>query len=299
MTTLAALAVGVACFLAAGIPGGRTARLTWPRTSRARRVHTTQLWLQQAGTALTPRQFVAGSTVVGLVTFAVVALLTGAPVVAIVPGIGTALVPRAYFGRRRTRRLREVQASWPDGLRDLAASISAGRSLSQGVVAMAVSGPAPLQEAFGRFPLLARMLGTVAALEIVKEELADPTSDRVIEVLILAHERGGQTVKEILDDLVAATTRDLKATEEIASEGLEMKINARAVLVLPWLVLVMLTIRPGAFRDFYRSPAGLVVVVLGAAMSVLGGWLVGRLGRDREERRVFGSSAAPLAGDRA
>jgi hypothetical protein len=32
-----------------------------------------------------------------------------------------------------------------------------------------------------------------------------------------------------------------------------MKINARAVLVLPWLVLVALTIRDGPFRDFYRS----------------------------------------------
>ncbi len=35
------------------------------------------------------------------------------------------------------------------------------------------------------------------ALELVKEELADPTSDRVIEVLLLAHERGGPIVRHI------------------------------------------------------------------------------------------------------
>ena len=90
------------------------------------------------------------------------------------------------------------------------------------------------------------MLGTGPALELVKEELADPTSDRVLEVLILAHERGGAIVREILDDLVDATTRDLKLLDELETEGLEMRINARAVVVLPWLVLVALTARPGA-----------------------------------------------------
>ncbi len=129
---------------------------------------------------------------------------------------------------------------------------------------LAETGPAPLHEAFARFTLLARMLGTVAALEVVKEELADPTSDRVIEVLILAYERGGPIVQSILEDLVAATTKDVKVLDEIESEGLEMKINARAVLVMPWFVLVALTVRAGPFREFYGSPAGLLVVLVGA-----------------------------------
>jgi len=93
-------------------------------------------------------------------------------------------------------------------------------------------------------------------LEIVKAELADPTSDRVLEVLVLAQERGGAIVTSILDDLITATTRDVKLLDEIDSQALEMKINARAVLVLPWLVLVALTVRGGAFRDFYESPGG-------------------------------------------
>ena len=140
-------------------------------------------------------------------------------------------------------------------------------------------GRQPLRDAFARFPTLARMLGPVAALEIVKEELADPTSDRVIEVLILAQERGGPIVARILEDLVVATTKDLKVLDEVESEGLEMKLNARAVLVMPWLVLVALTIRAGAFRDFYPSPAGLVVVLVGAALCAVGAWWIGRLGR--------------------
>ena len=131
--------------------------------------------------------------------------------------------------------------------------MTAGRSLTQALTSLAATGPQPLRDAFARFPALARMLGTVAALEIVKEELADPTSDRVIEVLVLAQERGGRIVREVLEDLVVATTKDLKVLDEIETEGLEMRINARAVLVMPWFVLVALTARPGAFRAFYQS----------------------------------------------
>jgi tight adherence protein B len=291
MTLAAALCVGAFLYLFAGFATGNAPRVRL-RVRRARsEVSRRQLWLDQAGVGVTVKQFWLGSIGVGVVAFVAVTLLTGTPLVALVPATGVAALPAAYYGRRRRAHLREVQAAWPDGLRDLAASISAGHSLPQALHALAASGPAPLQAAFSRFPELSRMLGTVPALEVVKEELSDPTSDRVIEVLILAYVRGGQIVREILDDLVVATTRDLKVDDEIETEGLEMKINARAVLVLPWLVLVALTVRPGPFRDFYRSPAGLIVVVAAAVMSMIGALMISRLSRARFEQRVFGASA--------
>jgi tight adherence protein B len=291
MRLLAALAMGVFAYFLVGFVTGYAPDLAFRRRNTRSQVGRRQLWLHQAGLAVTPGQFAIASVGVGVVAFAVVTAVTGTPLVALVPAGAVAALPRAYFSRRRAVRLRRVQEAWPDGLRDLLASITAGRSLSQALATLASSGPLPLQEAFERFPLLARMLGTVPALEVVKEELADPTSDRVIEVLILAQERGGQIVKEILDDLVATTTRDLKVQEEIETEGLEMKINARVVLVLPWVVLVALTIRAGPFRAFYQSAGGLVVVALGGALSVVGYVVINRLGRSQYERRVFGAGA--------
>jgi len=55
-------------------------------------------------------------------------------------------------------------------------------------------------------------------------------------------------------------------------------------------VLVALTLRPGPFRAFYQSSAGLLVVLLGAALSGLGSWWISRLGRARQEQRVFGAA---------
>jgi tight adherence protein B len=299
LTLLAGVSVGVFVYFLVGFATGYAPNIRIRRFAPRIQISDRQLWLNQAGVAVTPRQFVAGSIAVGSVAFVAIATVTGAPLVAAVPAAGVAALPRAYFARRRAGHLRRVQAAWPDGLRDVIASIAAGRSLPQALNALAASGPAPLQEAFARFPMLSRMLGTVPALEVIKEELADPTSDRVIEVLVLAHERGGQIVRDILEDLVAATTRDLKLLEEIETEGLEMKINARAVLVLPWLVLVALTIREGPFREFYRSTGGLVVVLVAGALSIAGGFLIARLARTQGEQRVFGSSATVAVRDGA
>jgi tight adherence protein B len=296
---LAGLAVGVFVYFLVGFATGYAPDIRIRRLRPRTQISNRQLWLNQAGVAVTPRQFVASSVAVGALAFLGIAAVTGAPLVAVVPAAGVVALPRAYFARRRAAHLRRVQAAWPDGLRDVIASIAAGRSLQQALNTLAASGPAPLQDAFARFPMLSRMLGTVPALEVIKEELADPTSDRVIEVLVIAHERGGQIVRDILEDLVAATTRDLKLLEEIETEGLEMKINARAVLVLPWLVLVALTIREGPFRDFYRSPGGLIVVLVAGALSVAGGLLIARLARTRGEQRVFGSSATVAVRERA
>jgi tight adherence protein B len=292
VTFLAALAVGAFCVLLTGRLVGHPVELrSWPRSRSTG--GSMRLWLVQAGATVSPAQFVLASAGVGAVVFALTYFVTGTVLVALVPAGAAALLPRAWYGRRRAARLRELQAAWPDGLRDVGASLASGRSLGHALQTLAETGPPPLRDAFARFPALSRMLGPVAALEVVKAELADPTSDRVIEVLVLAQERGGPIVAQILDDLVVATTKDVKLLEEVESEGLEMKLNARAVLVMPWLVLVALTIRRGAFRDFYSSPAGLVVVLVGAALCALGAWWIGRLGRTHEERRVFGN-AHPL-----
>ncbi len=285
MRLVAALASGAAVGLAVALLLGGFA----PRVRRGSRLAD---WLVQAGSTLTPVRFRLLTLGVFVGAFATFTAVAGVWTVALVPAVAASLVPRAYLGRARERRLLEVQRAWPDGLRDLVASIAAGMSLQRAIETMARTGPEPLRRAFGRFPLLARTVGVPAALEAIREELADPTSDRVIEVLIIAHRRGGSLVPEILRDLAAATTRDVWASEEIATQSLEQKINARAVFVLPWIVLVALTARQGAFRDFYGTRLGGLVIAVGGLMSLLGIVIVSRLGREPDEPRVLAGRGA-------
>jgi tight adherence protein B len=291
VTLLAVTATGVFAYLLVGVLTGNAPELRLGRSKPKVQVSASQLWLVQAGVNLTPRQFWSASVALALATFTIVVLVTATPSVAVVPGCAMGLLPRLYFARQRSRRMRSVQEAWPDALREIVGGINAGMSLPQAVSALARSGPESIREAFSRFPLLMRMLGVVPALEVIKEELADPTSDRVIEVLILAQERGGRIVSDVLRDLGDATNEDVKTTEEIATNALEQKINARAVFVLPWMVLLLLTAKPGHFRDFYQSPAGLLVVLIAAAASLIGMAVLGRLSKDPVEERVLGAAA--------
>lgn len=240
------------------------------------------------GLDVTPFQFWSTVVLVAGVTFLCVVAITGLVAVSLVPAIVVATLPKTYFSRKRTQRLNRVQEAWPDGLRDILASVRSGASLPVALEHLSSFGPEALRQVFQGFDIYSKSMGVIAALEMIKDDLADPTSDRIIEVLILAYERGGTVVPEILSDLAEATTRDLWTTEQIRTEALEQKINARVVFVLPWLVLVAITARPGPFRDFYASASGLLVVALGGVLSLIGIAIATRLGRQPDEPRVFG-----------
>ena len=242
------------------------------------------------GLDVTPAQFWGSVTGAGVLTFALVYGLTGLIVVSAVPAVVVASLPRAYFARKRALRQAAVQEAWPDGLRDILSSIRSGASLPRAVENMALFGPAPLREAFQGFGVYARSLGVVPALEMIKDDLADPSSDRILEVLILAHERGGSAVPEILSDLAESATRDVWTSEQVRTEALEQKINSRVVFVLPWMVLIAITARPGPFREFYATSAGIAVVAIGGVLSLLGIVIASKLGSQPDEPRVFGGT---------
>jgi tight adherence protein B len=232
-------------------------------------------------------QFWVTSLGVGVVTFFLVYAMTGLLVVAFVPAVVVSTLPQAFYSRRRSQQVAAIQEAWPDGLRDLVSSVRSGASLPSAIESLGAFGPAPIREAFGGFGVYSRSLGVVPALEMVRADLADPTSDRVIEVLILAHERGGNVVPQILSDLADATTRDVWTLEQVRSEALEQKINSRVVFVLPWLVLVVMTMRSGAFREFYSTPAGVLIVAGCGILSLIGILIASRLGSQPDEPRVF------------
>ncbi len=293
MRLVGALAAGIFLFFGIGMLTGRVPnlRVGLGKSRDKPDVTTRQVWLTQAGLDLSPVQYYGGLSVVALAAFALVSAMTTTPAVALAPAVAAVVVPHMYFAKRRSANMAQTAAAWPDAIRELVAAIESNASLHGALVQLSYSGPAALRPAFERFPTLAATVGTVPALESVRERLSDPTSDRVIEVMILAHERGGGIVTDILRDLASATTEDLQLLEDIRTQQLEQKINGRAVFVIPWLVLMVLVSSDENFREFYQSASGYVVVLAGAIASILGMVLLSALSRDKSEPRVFGGSA--------
>ena len=290
MRPLAALCAGIFAYFAVGYMTGYAPELRWRASSKSSQLAGRQLWLIQAGLNITPARFWLVSLVVGLLTLGIASGISQTFWVALPPAIVATLLPHWYYERKRIQRLSAVKNAWPDGLRHLVASVRSGMSLPVALEDLAVNGPTALREALARFPTLARVFGVPAALEAVRDELADPTTDRVVEVLLVAHERGGAIVPEILQDLGESTTRDLRTVEELRSESLEQRLSARIVFAVPWLVLLLMTARDGPYRTFYRSGGGTIVIFVGAVLSLFGWWAVSRLGREPVEQRVFGAT---------
>jgi tight adherence protein B len=227
-----------------------------------------------------------------VLSFVALLALTGGWHLALVPAVAIGMTPRMYYARSRAARLNSVQAAWPDGIRDLLAHVGSGATLPRALDALAADGPEPLRYAFRRFPLQVRMFGVVAALEMVKEELSDPTSDKVIEVLILAHEYGGELVQEVLRDLITAINEDLRTLDDIRVADFEQRIESWLVVIVPWAVLLYLATVPEQYRTFYASAQGRGVVVLAMLWTAAGVVLLRWIGRQQREPRVLGGGAA-------
>jgi tight adherence protein B len=297
MVPLAAFFAAVFAYLAIGYLSGNAPEIRFRSAARPD-VPARQLWLIQAGSDLTPAQFWAGSAAIGSVVFAFSLVISGAWWLAVVPTIGAFILPKAYYGRRRLARLDEVRQAWPDAIRDLLASVGAGSTLVNALIIMSKTGPLPIRAAFDRFPVQVRMQGVIPALELLKEEMGDATTDKVVEVLVLAHAHGGDLTEVVLRDLIAEIGEDLRVESEIRTQGLEQRIESRVVVIVPWALLLFLAFLPGAYRDFYRSSSGLFIVIIAALWSLLGMVVLRQFSKRDPERRVLGGSAVVREGTR-
>ncbi len=289
MTLLAALSAATFVYLFVGLVAGVSPGLSrfGPTKATRRRGAGFQEWLNQAGVSVTPTQFVAVSVGTGVAFGVVVAALTGVGALGVVAAVSLSALPRLVFARRKQRAEVERLAAWPDVLRDIGAHLRASQSIHSSLVEVGRSGPTPLRPYFARYGLLSDALNQKAALEVIREDLADPLSDRIIEVLMLAFDQGTGVVLEVLDQLADSTTADLRLLEEVETAQLETRLEARAASILPMVVLGLLCMATPGYRAFYSTPAGWAVIGVGAAMSVCGLAAISRLGQVPSEERIL------------
>lgn len=290
---LAALMWGLFAFLLlAVLTGSMPKRLARVRESKSRLTsgEKRQSWLNQSGVGVTPLQFWGISLGAGLVSFSFLYILTQVFIVSAIPSLMIGALPKMYFSRKLAKVSEQRVRAWPDALRTLVAGISSSQSLHQALKSLGVGGPVPLRPVFQKYARLTQALDQKSALEVVKEDLADPMSDRIIEILIAATEAGPGVVLDILRDLAASSTRDLALLDHIDTTQVEMKLNARIVFVMPYMLLIMMVMSSTVVRDFYQSPIGIIVIVLGSGMLLAGMFMIQKLGNVPVEQRVFASS---------
>ena len=244
--------------------------------------------LIQAGLgAVTPASFVAVSLVLGLLAGFVVLAIVPVTALAVLAGFALAVLPAVVVSWRAAAYRRGAALVWPDAVDQLVSAIRSGLPLFEAVAALAESGPVPARAAFERFARDFRSTGSFAlCLDELKERLADPVADRILETLRMAREVGGTELTSVLRTLGASLRAERAIRSELEARQGWLRIAARLGVAAPWLVLALLATRPEAAAA-YNSPAGTLVIVAGLAVSVLAYRVMIGIGRLPEERRWF------------
>lgn len=244
--------------------------------------------LALAGMAtLPPTGFIAISMLVGLVLGTLAQAVLGVVALSVAAGIVGALAPTMVVTFRARSRRRASRTVWPDAVDQLVSAVRSGLALPDSVSTLAHTGPAATREAFAGFERDYRATGNFfRSVDALKESLADPVADRILETLRMAREVGGSDLTLVLRSLSTYLREESAIRSEVEARQSWVTNAARLGVAAPWIVLLLLASRPEAAQA-YNSPTGVTVIIVGLVVSVLAYRAMRALGRLPEEKRWF------------
>ncbi|WP_110588702.1 type II secretion system F family protein [Microbacterium suaedae] len=244
--------------------------------------------LEAAGYAhIAPRVLVVAMAACSALAAAMAWLATSSAPLAALGGGAAALAPIVWLRSRAARLVRQRRALWPDVCDLLVGSVRAGLSLPDAVAVLGESAPSALRPAFGQFDRDMRASGHFpSSIDRLKQTLADPMADRIVETLRMAREVGGTELVAVLRALSASIRSDASVRGEVESRQSWTRGAAVLGAVAPWIVLGMLSLRPEG-AEAYSSPMGLTLIVVGVVVSFVSYRVMLRIGRLPEPRRWF------------
>jgi len=259
-----------------------------PRRRQSAVAGRTAEMLRGAGiSTVSPLGLASLCVVSGVLAGTAVLVVSRTPPVAAAFGFMAAYAPVALVRSRVRRRRRELAEVWPEAVDNLASAVRAGLSLPEALTQLGERGPEPLRPEFsffGRDYMVSGRFGD--CLDRLKERLADPVGDRVVEALRIAREVGGGDLGRMLRSLSRFLRDDARTRSELESRQAWVVNGARLAAASPWAVLLALSLQPEVIGR-YRSATGVLVLCIGAAACALAYRLMVRVGRLPEERRVL------------
>jgi tight adherence protein B len=269
--------------------------LIWRSGPRAPRQRTAprqpgrrQAMLAGAGlTGINAAQLLALQVGLGLLVLVVVLLTTGTVTVSLVFGMFGFVVPYAQVRRLAARRKADLREVWPEVVDNLASAVRAGLSLPEALSALSTRGPEVLRPPFARFAGEYRSSGRFSAcLDRLKNDLADPVGDRIVETLRVAREVGGSDLGRVLRTLATFLREDARARAELETRQGWVVSAARLAVAAPWVVLLLLATQSTTLAA-YDSPLGTAILLGGGAVCLVAYRLMLRIGRLPEDVRVL------------
>ena len=202
-------------------------------------------------------------------------------------GLFAAWLPVAVVKWRVRRRSSVLRRVWPDVVDHLRSAIRAGLSLPEALIQLGEKGPEELRHVFRDFGSDYRSGGQFdASLNRLKERLADPVADRIIEALRLTREVGGSDLGKLLGTLAEFLRESARTRSELEARQSWTVNAARLAVAAPWIVMLLLVSRPEAVAA-YNTPIGAAVLLGGLVVSLVCYSVMLKIGALPEEERVL------------
>jgi tight adherence protein B len=229
-----------------------------------------------------PRLALAG--IVGLLSGLATGWLVAVPI-----GALAALGLPALFGRTSgsvTVEKIEAVATWTEMLQG---TLAASAGLSQAIVATASLSPSPIRDETRR---LAALLEAGAqpreALLRFAEEVADPSTDRVVCALLLSYQSRGQRLGELLAALAESTRDEVALRLRIETSRASVRTSVRTVLVFSVAFAVALVVLAHSYLAPFGTPTGQLVLLVVGLLYAIGLSMMVTLARPPAPVRLLG-----------
>lgn len=216
-------------------------------------------------------------------------LATGSLGIGLVGGLSTGLVPFAVMRSRRAARARERERAWVDVVDQLVGSLRSGQTLTHAVMGLATHRVSAIRRGAQAFVGAVTTTADVTqSLSLLAREWDDPTGDRLVATLRLAHDIGGSGAVAALAGLGREVHRESGVRSEIRARQAWLRVATWVSLSAPWLVVAFLSTRPEG-RLAYSSDLGSLILVIGFVTTLVAYGIMSRVARPVRTQRVFDS----------
>lgn len=198
-------------------------------------------------------------------------------------GIFLLLAQRKSEGKRSS----EIQSACPEIIDHLISGLQSGLSLNESLVGLSLRGPVITRPYFEMFRQDVYSTGDfIGALERVKSELGEPSTDQIIEALLISKTLGGAELITILRLLGNFIREDLTLRREILVKQNWIKNSAHLSAGAPWILLLLLSTQPATAAAF-STISGIAVLLSGLLMTSAAYLWMNKLGQLPKLSRVF------------
>ena len=215
----------------------------------------------------------------GVLFFAIASNLLNAPAAVcwIAAWLG-ASTPYFAIQRKRSKRLRQFEAQFPDALDSLVRAMRAGNTLSSGILLLASETPAPLGPEF-RKTAEEHRLGLDWA--IILDHLSHRAPTREVRLLVAAlqiHTRTGGKLTEVLERLSENVRESAALAGEVRALSSQGRFIGLTLTAMPIFIgIAMYLSNPTYVGILFRDPAGKFLLWCAVASAGLGHLAIQRI----------------------